>query len=280
MDGDRLPLDFVCVGPKRTGTTWIDAYLRASERVYLPTGTKETFYFDRHHPRGRDWYLSLFDLPDPLPPGTRVGEVSPSYFPHPDAADRLREASPGCRVIVTLRDPERRLVSAYHHHRQSGTFSPEVSLAEALEAHPFLLDEARYATHLRSWRERFESVHVLFLEDLEADPDGFCAGLCRAIDLDPVPPIPDELRTRVGGGELPRSFRLSSLARRTAARLRDRNLFGLVRLGGRLGLRRLLMGGRPLPGSEPEIPEWARQVLHEETAGLAELGVRVPTSDL
>lgn len=251
--------------------------------MYLPSGTKETFYFDRYHDRGPGWHRSLFRLPDPLPPDARVGEVSPSYFVSEEATERLRRDASDCRIVVTLRHPYRRLVSAYYHHQQSGTIPPSIPLEEAIETLPSLMEEGRYATHLRRWLDAFgrERVSVLFLEDLEADPEAFCGELCRAIDLDPAPPIPETLRTGpVGGGELPRSFRLSALARRTAARLRERNLFGLVRLGRRLGLRRLLMGGRSLPGAEPEIPAWARTVLRDETESLAELGVRAPPWDL
>lgn len=276
---DDLPLDFVLVGPKRTGTTWAHAYLAACDLVFLPRGVKETFAFDRHHARGRERYLSLFDLPQPLPHGAVVGEVSPSYFPSPEVAARLREAAPACRIVVTLRHPYRRLVSAYYHHQQSGTIPPSMPLDEAVEAIPFLVDEGRYATHIRTWRERFgaDGVHVLFLEDLHRDPEAFAGRLCAAIGLEPAPQVPERLLGgRVGAGERPRSYRLSRLARRTAARLRERDHFGLVRLGRRLGLRRLLMEGRPLPKEDPPIPEPTKRVLREEAEALAEFGVHPP----
>lgn len=36
------------------------------------------------------------------------------------------------------------------------------------------------------------------------------------------------------------------------------------------------MGGRPLPETEPTIPDWARSIHREESQGLAGLSVRPP----
>lgn len=37
-------LDFLAIGPQRTASTWLDQCLRAHPNLYLPKGTKETFY--------------------------------------------------------------------------------------------------------------------------------------------------------------------------------------------------------------------------------------------
>ena len=76
-------LDFVAVGPFKTGTSWIYNYLINYQQVALPTTVKETFFFDRQFDRGLDWYYSHFELLGEKP--KKVGEIAPSYFPFQEA---------------------------------------------------------------------------------------------------------------------------------------------------------------------------------------------------
>src|SRR5438046_10530825 len=69
----RLP-DFLCVGPGRTGTTWLHAVL--SGHVGLPRGVKETRFWGQHYDRGVEWYADHFGGCDPELP---IGEACP-YF--------------------------------------------------------------------------------------------------------------------------------------------------------------------------------------------------------
>lgn len=154
---DELPLDFVLVAPKRTGTTWAHAYLAASDQVFPLSGSQGDLRLRSPSRPGPGVYLSFVPLRSARtpPPGAVVSEVSPSYFRSPEVAARLQEATPGCRVVVTLRHPYRRLISAYYHRQQSGTIPPSMPLDEAVDTLPSLVEEGRYTTHLREWRERF-----------------------------------------------------------------------------------------------------------------------------
>ena len=70
----RLP-DLLFVGPPRTGTTWIDAYLRARGDVLLPSRVKETWFFSQFFDRGVDWYGAHFP---PCDSPKRSAEVDPT----------------------------------------------------------------------------------------------------------------------------------------------------------------------------------------------------------
>ena len=67
---------FLMVGCQRSGTTWVDAALREHPEVFLPR-LKQTYFFDRHHDRGADWYLEQFAGAEPE--HRAVGEVATGY---------------------------------------------------------------------------------------------------------------------------------------------------------------------------------------------------------
>ncbi len=122
-------LDFVAVGPFKTGTSWMYSYLVDYNQVALPTKVKETFFFDSKFSKGTDWYYSHFDQ---IKNSQKVGEVAPSYFNSIEAPERIRQINPNCKIIVTLREPVSRLVSFYLHMKQRGEIAPQTSFVEAL----------------------------------------------------------------------------------------------------------------------------------------------------
>lgn len=52
-------LDFVAVGPEKTGTTWIYSYLK-EPGVCFPLEVKEIFFFDKFYNKGLGWYMCHF----------------------------------------------------------------------------------------------------------------------------------------------------------------------------------------------------------------------------
>ena len=92
---DQFQLSFLAVGPGRSGTTWLHEALRHHPGLCLPMNVKETMFFDRHHDKGLSWYADHFRH---CKPGQLCGEVGPTYFHVPDAPERIKEASPGCRM--------------------------------------------------------------------------------------------------------------------------------------------------------------------------------------
>src|SRR3954469_9979377 len=89
--------DFLVIGAYKAGTTSLDRYLRTHPEIFLPA-VKEPSYFaftgpnDAGRPRppgavtDRGKYLALFDS---VADERAIGEVSPEYLAHPDAADAI-----------------------------------------------------------------------------------------------------------------------------------------------------------------------------------------------
>jgi len=157
------PPDFVGVGAQRSGTTrWFDLIVAHPEVVAPPATRKELHFFDRFH-------SSPFTAEDaqvygkyfPRPPGLLTGEWSPSYLPSPWVPAMLAEAAPGARVLVLLRDPVERYISALaRHHRVARASGQPLSAMAPLDA----FARGLYHSQLRRLRKRFARSQMLILQ--------------------------------------------------------------------------------------------------------------------
>lgn len=175
-------MDFVIVGPEKCGTGWIDAALRRIAPHILPATLKETFYLDRHFHLGPEWHRSLFG-----PDAIIRGEVSPSYFASEEARKRLKEISPGCRIVVVLRNPYDRMVSHIIHLARRGAFDTSQG-ADRVPAG--LLNEARnsslYASFGEAWQSDFPHGQTLFVsyDDIQQQPAALLNRICQHIGIE------------------------------------------------------------------------------------------------
>jgi hypothetical protein len=188
----RVLPDFVIIGAQKAGTSSLYHYLTAHPDV-APAARKEVHYFDWAYKRGTNWYrsnfpLSIYQTGFQAFKGRRlvVGEASPYYLFHPHVPGRLKALLPDAKLIVLLRDPVERTLSAYQHQVRKGR--EPLSLVEALDregeridaettrllAEPMYNSEAHrnysylarghYAEQLSAWfsvfpRERFLVLH-------------------------------------------------------------------------------------------------------------------------
>ncbi len=159
----RLLPDFIAIGPPRTATTWLHEVLQ--DRVVLPTNIKETDFFTRFYDRGLEWYADYFLRPDR--DGARpVGEIDPMYFASPQARERIATDLPGCKIIVSFRDPVARAYSNYRLLQRITT--TKADFERAATSRGDLVESSRYGTHLESWLGTFgrDRVLVLIYDDL------------------------------------------------------------------------------------------------------------------
>src|SRR5687768_7330370 len=117
MTAEPFRIDFVAVGPQRTGTSWLDQMLRGHPDICLPRQVKETMFLEQHFENGVPWYASHFP---PRTDGQVRGEVASTCFDDPASPARVASLNPECRIVVTLREPVGRTVSLWHHHVAKG----------------------------------------------------------------------------------------------------------------------------------------------------------------
>ena len=232
-------LDFVAVGPFKTGTSWIYNYLINYQQVTLPTTVKETFFFDRQFDRGLDWYYSHFELLGEKP--KKVGEIAPSYFHSSAATDRIHQLNPNCKILVTFREPLSRLVSFYQHMQQRGEIKPNVTLSQALSQKQILRDTASYYRHLSHWIKVFgrDNVRVVFFETLKASPEQFAVELCENLDLE-LENTQQDLTKKVNASQAPINHNLAKIVYSGVNFLHSSGLHKIVDYGKNLGIKKLI----------------------------------------
>jgi len=117
--------DFIIIGAQKAGTTALYFMLKGHSLV-AGANSKEIHYFDNDEWYSRKKlyeYHAHFQLPYKMKRNSLFFEATPSYLYHPRVAKRLYDYNPNLRLIVVLRDPAFRALSAwtmYHHHFKTG----------------------------------------------------------------------------------------------------------------------------------------------------------------
>jgi Sulfotransferase family len=157
------PPDFVGVGAQRCGTTrWFDL-ISAHPDVSPPPGTrKELHFFDRFHAGGFTAAdAAAYHEHFPRPDGLLTGEWTPLYMAAVWVPAMLAAAAPAARLLVLLRDPVERHVSAMRHHaRMAESGGLPLSALAPFDAYA----RGLYGAQLTRLLAHFDRAQVLVLQ--------------------------------------------------------------------------------------------------------------------
>lgn len=166
-------IDFLVIGAQKCGTTWISHLLSQHPEIHVPK-RKELHYFNESSQldKGLDWYREQFA---PQRGERFLAEATPNYFWNHalpddryasinifDIAPLVRRINPDARLIVSLRDPADRAVSAYYHYIATGLIDPRMPFAEAQKWYG-TRSMGLYAAHYRHWLQSFPREQILTL---------------------------------------------------------------------------------------------------------------------
>ena len=197
-DSVAKPPNLIVAGVQKGGTTWLHRILRRHENVFM-SRVKELNFFNRP-PCVRSesaWveYLEHFSG------GARFryrGESTPHYFwvkepgnryspfrtNHNTAAVIRSRLGSTARILVILRHPVDRAVSAAHHHHSLGRLGDRDGVWDA-PPELGIIDMGFYKRHLSLWLDVFggERLHILFYEDLVRDPRSFVCDVAERLEV-------------------------------------------------------------------------------------------------
>lgn len=217
-DDRRLP-QFLIIGAQKAGTTWMHAMLGEHPDVFMPT-PKELHFFDqrRNYDKGLDWYADHYRE---APAGATLGEATPNYLwasdhlrrpwarKHFDAGwkhsipERVRARLGGeLPLLVMLREPVARAVSAFYHHvRVEGRMDPDATFARNAQTWG-IAHMGFYAAHLERWYEVYppEQLKVMIFEEVMQRPQQTVDEVCDHIGVQRVRLPEERLTERVHGG--------------------------------------------------------------------------------
>lgn len=247
------------IGPRKTGTTTIYDVIR-SAGVRTPTVIKETFYFE-NDTISFDEYAVRFAL-DPAQPFV---EVSPSYFSSPSAMENIRTYFPDAWIVITLRDPVARCLSAISHLERIGlaSFGYDVATNE-FEANKHIrtmIATSQYEDAIDQWAAAFPG-RTIVMRQTDAgtfDP----ASLAKTAETCGVPlPADAMLATRSNNARRSVSPALMKRSKKILRKLDNLGL-GFVRRSLKPASKLLY---RPAPAPNPHIEALLTARLSESRA--------------
>ena len=235
-------VEYFFVGPQKTGTTWIYEVLKTLPIINLSNQTKELEFFNKNFENGISWYHDAFQSNE-----SKLCDISTSYFTSKNAWSRIKKYNSDAKIIVTIRDPVKRLVSHYKHNIRFGIIK-KIPINKALIKYPDLIENSLYAKYLKIWIREFgrENVLILPLELLSKDPDSFLKMLETflgiKIDLNIAQP-----KNKINYAGQPKSYFLAKASRIIRRRINALGFHGIVKAAKKLGLKKLIYeGGREI----------------------------------
>ena len=213
-------MDFIGIGAQKAGSTWIADCLREHPQLCLPVGRdgqpiKELHHFDAEQPMADAELQACFSHAQA---GQLLGEFTPRYMHDARAMQRIRQAFPEAKLIISLRNPVDRALSNYKMVQRA---SGQMSFAEACRISPDILTRGDYLPQLERVLQLFDraQVHIALYDDIAKDPQAFMREIYTFLGVDADFVAPSTFgRSNVGRNLRPRYVWLDRLR-------------GLLRLG-------------------------------------------------
>ncbi len=170
------------IGAQRSGTTWFTDLLCQHPQVGLGTnGKKEQHLLHKVGDGAREAseYLDLFPADD-----IRRGEWTPQYLRHSSAPPTtVRLLAPDLPVLVLLRDPVERFLSAMRLNATRGTSPWPYPVPITVQTW-----SGFYADQLAMWAHFVgrERITVMVYEQVRRDPQSAVDRVWRRLGLEPV----------------------------------------------------------------------------------------------
>jgi len=290
---NKLP-NALIIGAQKSATTWLQKRLAEHPDVFMVPGEVHFFDNERHYGMGVPWYAARFS--DAREQAVRC-EKSGAYLwttcegaeGEPlDKVQRMHNLLPEAKLLITLRDPVERAISAWNHNSRSGAIPPTYKINEMLSTRyaPVMnqygvLTRGLYCTQISHYLElyRRDQLCILFYEtDVKQSPDSSLRKVCRFLGIGEELPFSQakrvENRARATTPGVWGNYLLSGLPRYGA--------LGLPRRGWRT-LDKLVFSKLPVPSWPQARPSDAivgqlYDYYRAENARLAEMLGDIPES--
>lgn len=179
----NFKVNFICIGPERSGTTWLYQCLKEHPEICV-SEPKEVNFFNSsqsfwrkdlidktNYTKGLEWYKQHFNH---CSSEKIVGEITPAYLHSPEVPERIYNHFPDVKLIAILRNPIERLYSHYMYTKMKG-FYELPSLEEVIEKEKGFVEESAYLKHIQNYLKYFprEKILITIYEDIEKNPKVF-----------------------------------------------------------------------------------------------------------
>lgn len=157
--------NFLVVGGRRSGTTSLYRYLKATDGIFMPNEKYITF-FKTNDPNSltEKQYLSYYSA---VNDEKLIGEANPTYLDDPESPRLIKEKIPNAKIIIILRNPVERTYSDYLFHLSKNHITD--SLEDIIKKDHQILKRGLYYEQVKRYYDNFgkENVGIWFTEDLK-----------------------------------------------------------------------------------------------------------------
>ncbi len=160
MKEGTLP-NLLIIGVQKGGTTWLHNYLGGHSCVGM-SAKKELEYFSKYKQPLQEYKANFQNMGEKK----IVGESTPGYLwsPHASSSEvisRIRKTlKDEVKILVSLRDPVDRAISAFMHHWKQGRVGVDASI---LTIGHGILEASMYRARLEPWIKEFEEHEIFFI---------------------------------------------------------------------------------------------------------------------
>lgn len=203
--------NFLIIGAQKGGTTWLHENLKRHPQIFLPKGKKELEFFSYYQKKiadyGLGYYLKYFNQFEDIIQQSKplaIGEATPSYFWATNPARKWTNPTnkhfndqiprsvfnvlgSKVKLILCLRDPVERAISAYFHHIKRGRISYKSQRILDVGHLHGIIDMGFYSQHLDAWLKQFSlnNFKVLIYEkDIKQNKQQTIENICSFLTVD------------------------------------------------------------------------------------------------
>lgn len=253
-------IDFLVVGSRKCGTTWLYENMLSHPEICLSRKVKQSNYFGRFYNKPLKWYSRNFE---PSHKDCVFGEIDADIITFSGSAGFIFQTNPNTKIIIILRDPVKMFESSYLHSLRKGdvTDSPE----NTWENDKRFFNEVSYGTLVKPFYELFNKsqIKILFYDQLALDATSFLSEIYNYIGVES---IIDEvtLNSKKNKRRLARVKIISLLVTRLARYMRSLNFHNLVNYVKKTGLEKVL---------SKDVPEFNNKIISDDLKLKIEISV-------
>jgi len=192
-------IDFFLIGVQKSATTWLYHCLHEHPALFVGGKKMEKNYLggERHKTKGDVWIESLFEKAEK---GQKTGSASVDYMYDPDSAKYIRRSNRTPDLILSLRHPVERAVSAFHWVKRRGYLESDSMESAFVRAYADyskegpgsttvyseLIQRSLYYTPLREISRSLPEARILviFYDEIKDLPADVSAAMYRFLGVD------------------------------------------------------------------------------------------------
>ena len=189
--GGRVIPNFFSVGFGSSGSTTLHRIFMKIPEIYVPA-EQDIGYFSKNplaSVHDEKSYLDLFRGGK----GYKIVCECSAYAPSTTALEGIRRASPGAKILISVRDPVERVYSVFLRYRRHVklTWTFEELMREHRRGEKVsdifpALDPGMHSRHVRDWMGAFgrDNVKVILFEEFVRDQEATVRGICEWLGIE------------------------------------------------------------------------------------------------